>query len=203
MIKICKNKKIYTLDDVSPEIEPMLVDLDKVDPNKFVTACLAQSVILEEGLTVEELMQFFSLCRDFIYEYFNDYYDRYQSLISSQQVGKKYQEVRVFKKLTVDRGYIFIEPSVDFIKYKDSDVHKNDRPDFLTQIPIRMENELVIQQDDISSDIDKLMEGLGGNESEVGNESRIEGTYKMEFTLLELMEAFLTDLIYSIEESRL
>lgn len=202
MIKICKNKQVYTLDDVNPEMEPVLVDFNKVDPNKFVTSCLSQSVMLEEGLTVEDIMQFFALSRDFIYEYFNDYYDRYQAMISSQQVGKKYLEVKVFKKLTVDRGYIFIEPCVDFVKYSEEHIHKNNRPDFLSQIPVSLENQLVIQQDDISADIEKLMEGLD-LDSEKDLNPRIQGEYKMEFTLLDLMEAFLTDLIYSIEESRL
>lgn len=201
MIKIGKNRKLYTLDDVNPQIDPYLVDFDKVDPNKFVTSCLGQNVILEEDIKVEDVMHFFSLCRDFIYDYFNDYFDKYQALISSQQVGKRYEYVKIYKRLTVDKGYIFIEPCIELVQYDKSSLHKNDRPDFLTQIPVKMEHQLTIQQDDISADIEKLIKGMEVSDSEI-SDNRIEGAYKMEFTLLELMQAFLEDLIYSIEESR-
>lgn len=169
MIKFCVNGTV--LFDGDP------VDLTPVNAEDFFIANLSSNVEFEEGLRLEVLMMSLSNIREFIYKYFSEYFDRLKPLIEAYDTDGKYVSLTIFKKIVVENGYLFIQPTIDLIK------SELKGPKFLGQLPISLSYDVVV--------------------IESGDDKHINGQVKSEITLLEVLEALFEDFTYSLTEGLL
>ena len=155
------------------------LDPSNVNMEEFFMANLSMKTTFEDGLTVEELLNFFSPLRKFIYSYTSEHYDALKALITTKSTGRRYKNVRVFKKLVIEDGYMHFIPSLDFIRFTDiNDI----RCDFLSEVPVVIGETVPIIEEDVK-------EGDG-----------IKGVYKSNKTLQEIIDAMFDDLIDSLRE---
>ncbi len=155
------------------------VDLTKINAEEFFIANLSMEVSLEEGITLEKLLLPMGNIRNFIYSYFSDYYDRLKPIIESNETHQLYSSLKIFKKITIEEGFLYNLPSADFIKRAGSEMS----PKFLGMLPVFIDNNLVIIEE-IKGEY--IKEGL-----------------KIKITLLDLLEALFEDLVMVLTEGKI
>ena len=123
---------------------------DVPNMEEFMVANLGMIVSFEEGLTLEELLNFFSPMRGFIYQYFSEPYDKLKALITGRQVSRKYVHLKIFKKLTVEDSILYFQPVLDFVVAKDSSEHG---PSFLSELPVIIERDVAVIEENLKNEI--------------------------------------------------
>lgn len=171
MIEFKKNGQIY--------FDGEEVDLTLINAEEFFIANLSVEASLEEGITLEKLMLPIGNIRNFIYSYFSEYYDRLKPIIESNKTHQLYSSIKIFKKITIEDGFLYNQPCADFIKREGDHIS----PMFLGMLPVHLDNNIAIIE-------------------EVQGEY-IQGSLKTKITLLDILEALFEDLIMTLTEGKI
>lgn len=167
MIKFCKDGRVF--------FDGQQVLLSEINAEDFFVANLSMPIELEEGIRMEIIMTNFSYLREFIFQFFSDYYDKLKPLIESKDINGRYSKIKIFNKMIIENGYMNLQPSVDFIQSEQGEMYR-----FLGQIPVFISEDVVVIEQE---------EGMF-----------LKGEIKCQVTLQGLLEAIFEDLTYSLTE---
>ena len=153
------------------------INRSSVDMAEFLIANLNTPVELEEGLTIEELVHFFYDCKGFIFSYFSEKYEILRALITVKNLKRNYKHVKIFKKIHIEDGYIYVHPSVDFILEESGKLKITE----LASVPVILSEDVDVFEDDFFNFLDDKKE-------------RSNKQYKSVITLHDIMRATFDDL---------
>jgi len=154
------------------------IDLSKINSEEFFVANLAMEVILEPGITLEKVILPLGNLRQFIFAYFSEYYDRLKPIIEATDTFQLYSGIKIFKKITIEDGYLYNTPSIDFIKRN----YNEEAPIFFGMLPICIDDNLVVIEENEGESIRKKL--------------------KTKIRLLDLLEALFEDLISVLTDGK-
>lgn len=171
MLKLEEKQKIFYGEE---EIE--VKDYKKLED--FFIANLSMKVSFGSDLKLDDLINHLSELSGFIEKYFSEQFDKVRAVVFSTRNHKNYVGIKFFKKLIIEEGRLYIQPSYDFIADKNSNVI---RYNYLSQLPVFIDENIVLIE-------------------EVKGEFFNNSVLKNDITLIDVAECLFVDMIYDLTE---
>jgi len=154
-----------------------VVDPESISMEEFFVANLSTPVEFAENLMVEELIEHYGNLREFISNYFSEHYNTLKTLMVSKENIKHYVGMEIYKKVSVEDGYIHFIPGVRFKSSGDGFKKKA----FMSMLPVTIDNAVEVIE-------------------EVPGEFFATKELKCDLTLQDVTEALFEDLVYELTE---
>jgi len=114
--------------DMDMTINDSSIDFNVVNKQEFIIANLWNETKLQRGMNLEELIHFFYEVKDFIYQYFSEYYEVPRALITMGKFSSYYENIKFYKTLSIEKEsledeeeFIFITCNAELKLYKVGD----------------------------------------------------------------------------------